>query len=284
MTMAVEISEAENRLHELALLASSGSQIVLIDGGKPVARIVAVERPLGNQRVTGLHPDAMKATKNLAPPLPDALHTHGQVVNRRDCDDTTQQEAVSTTFRLFDAEEAVGNLMGNLPHWRQQSVIYFATFRCADSMPRAKLARWHAEHCDWLKSHPEPHTPEDKAEYWERFPKRFHEWLDAGHGECLLARPDVGRLVESAMLHFAGERYTLDEFVVMPNHVHALVAPLKGHSLSEILHSWKSFTANEINRKLGRRGSFWQKESFDHIVRTLAQLEWIRWYIQGNPY
>jgi REP element-mobilizing transposase RayT len=37
--------------------------------------------------------------------------------------------------------------------------------------------------------------------------------------------------------------YALDESVVMPNHVHLLVTPLGEHRLSDILHSWKSFTA-----------------------------------------
>jgi REP element-mobilizing transposase RayT len=69
----------------------------------------------------------------------------------------------------------------------------------------------------------------------------------------------------------------------MPNHVHALVTPLPGHELSDILHSWKSFTANQINRLLGVSGAFWQKESFDHIVRSPDSMENFRRYIRDNP-
>ena len=69
----------------------------------------------------------------------------------------------------------------------------------------------------------------------------------------------------------------------MPNHVHAIVTPIAGYSISEILHSWKSYTANEIHRLLGRTGSLWQKESFDHIVRGPEQLERIERYIHDNP-
>ena len=57
---------------------------------------------------------------------------------------------------------------------------------------------------------------------------------------------EVRKIVENALRHFDGNRYALDEFAVASNHVHVLVTPLGEHDLSEILHSWKSFTAHEI--------------------------------------
>ncbi len=75
----------------------------------------------------------------------------------------------------------------------------------------------------------------------------------------------------------------LDAFVVMPNHVHALVQPWVDHALESILHSWKSYSANAINRRLGRRGRLWLDESFDHIVRNGDHLDGLRSYIRENP-
>ena len=69
----------------------------------------------------------------------------------------------------------------------------------------------------------------------------------------------------------------------MPNHVHALVRPLGDAAMAEITHSWKSFTAHEINGLLNRKGSLWQPESFDCIVRHEAQLEKFSAYICENP-
>ncbi len=66
-----------------------------------------------------------------------------------------------------------------------------------------------------------------------------------------------------SLRHFDSERYMLDDFVVMPNHVHAIVKPVGDHALSEILHSWKSFSANAVNRALGQDGAVWMEESFD---------------------
>ena len=58
---------------------------------------------------------------------------------------------------------------------------------------------------------------------------------------------------------------------------------MMGHKLSEILHSWKSFSAKEANHILNRTGAFWQDESFDHIVRDEKNLEKFSCYIQENP-
>ena len=65
--------------------------------------------------------------------------------------------------------------------------------------------------------------------------------------------------------------------------LHVLVAPLGRHFLSGIVHPGKSSTATEINAASAQHGAFWQKESFDHIVRSAAALEKFRQYIRDNP-
>ena len=77
--------------------------------------------------------------------------------------------------------------------------------------------------------------------------------------------------------------YHLDAWCIMPNHLHALIAPLGKVTLGEIVRHWKGGSAFEINRLLGRRGSLWMPEFFDHIVRSEAQLEHYRRYIADNP-
>ena len=134
-----------------------------------------------------------------------------------------------------------------------------------------------------MRRHPEPHSAAEKAEFEERFPVRFHRWLDSGYGACLLRDKQIVEFLCGVLRHFDGNRYHLGEHVVMPNHVHALVTPLAGFEVSQTLHSWKSFSATKINMMLGRRGALWEKESFDHIVRTPRQLERIEQYIRDNP-
>jgi REP element-mobilizing transposase RayT len=187
------------------------------------------------------------------------------------------------SYSFFDPSQPVGHLSGNLPHWRQDGVCYFVTFRLADSIPHSKLQLWAAEKDLWLKHNPPPHTVEQAQEFWRLFPGRFHRWLDAGHGACVLDAPAVRKLLYEVLRHFDGERYRLGAHVVMPNHVHAVVSPLNGFELSAILHAWKSYSSNKINALAGRRGALWQQESFDHIVRSSGQLERIETYIRANP-
>jgi REP element-mobilizing transposase RayT len=187
-----------------------------------------------------------------------------------------------TFFNAFDPCEPIGKLSGNLPHWRQEGVTYFVTFRTADSLPKEKVQQWILEREQWLRKNPEPHSNEQRYEYWQLFPARLQYWLDQSHGACVLGDPNLQRIVEQALQYFDGERYALRDEVVMPNHVHVIVTPIAEHLLSSIVQSWKSFTAHEINKRLHRQGAFWQKEAFDHIVRNTEPLQKFRDYIEGN--
>src|SRR5205085_992554 len=80
-----------------------------------------------------------------------------------------------------------------------------------------------------------------------------------------------------------GRRYELRACCVMPNHVHVVVEPLEGATLTKILHSWKSFTAHQANRILERSGSFWQTEYFDHLIRDEQDMERAIEYVWKNP-
>jgi hypothetical protein len=53
--------------------------------------------------------------------------------------------------------------------------------------------------------------------------------------------------------------------------------------LEKIIHSWKSFTAKKANEVLGRTGSFWQEEYYDHIVRDGEDFRHQIHYVVANP-
>jgi REP element-mobilizing transposase RayT len=170
----------------------------------------------------------------------------------------------------------------NLPHWRQDGVTYFVTFRLADSLPTKKLAALKEEKERWLALYPSPHTPNQIKEFHSRFSEQTHKWLDAGYGSCVLAQPKICQLMQDVLSFFNGRRYLLGKYIVMPNHIHVLVKPLPNFELDRILHSWKSFSANQINKMSGSRGRVWHPESFDHIVRSAAHLEHIERYMGDN--
>jgi molybdopterin converting factor subunit 1 len=196
-----------------------------------------------------------------------------------------EQDAPATVWDFFNPlTELDIRSSGNLPHWEQGAVWYFVTFRLADALPRAVAEEIRAKRERWINSRDLACLSRDElAEYHRLFSKRYETLLDAGSGSCLLRDPLNAEIVHDALRFFDGQRYVLDEYVVMPNHVHVLVKPLASHGLAEIFHSWKSFTANRINRRLGQTGSFWQHESYDHIVRNESAMHVIRRYIRENP-
>ncbi len=102
-------------------------------------------------------------------------------------------------------------------------------------------------------------------------------------GSCVLRRPEIADLVQNALLHFNNRRYILSAWCVMPNHAHVVITPLRGNLLADILHSWKSFTASQINKVLHRRGPLWERESFDHLIRTVGDWEKYSVYTENNP-
>ena len=83
----------------------------------------------------------------------------------------------------------------------------------------------------------------------------------------------------------------LDEFCVMPNHVHGIIILREGstpvpprHGLPEIVRAFKSFSAQRVNRLRHSIGiPVWQRNYYEHIVRTEADLAKIRQYIRDNP-
>jgi carbamoylphosphate synthase large subunit/REP element-mobilizing transposase RayT len=192
-------------------------------------------------------------------------------------------ETAVPRFRAFDPDGELRQKRRNLPHWEQPGATYFVTFRLADAVPQDLLRKWREELEIWLKFHPEPWDATIKHDYQKRFQDDRERWLDQGHGECLLENADVSAIVVDSLRHFDSQRYVLDALVVMPNHVHVLVQPAAAQSLSDILHAWKSFSAKEINRSLGRTGLVWQEENYDRIVRDFDELTRYRDYIACNP-
>jgi REP element-mobilizing transposase RayT len=102
-------------------------------------------------------------------------------------------------------------------------------------------------------------------------------------GSCILRRPECGKSVQDALLFFEAKRYYLGAWCIMPNHVHVVFTPRPGFTVSSILHSWKSFTAKRLCKVLPQGAVVWERESFDHLIRTPADWEWFVEYIHQNP-
>ena len=174
---------------------------------------------------------------------------------------------------------------GKLPHLKREGAAYFVTFRLADSLPAHEVARLKHERQVVLEQAPAAKSPltwheEEQLLAW--YCDKVEALLDAGYGACSLSKPEIADSVAGALKHFNGQRYELRAWTIMPNHVHAIVWPMPDYTLSNILHSWKSFTSKAANKLLGRTGEFWQKESFDHWIRDDAEHARLVAYVENN--
>lgn len=161
---------------------------------------------------------------------------------------------------------------GYLPHFDGGEIWQTVTFRLADSFPTERLETWQWE----LRL-----LPKERSD--RELHRRIEEYLDQGHGACHLRRPDIAAMVQAALLFFEAQRYRLDAWAVMPNHVHVLFLPFAQWSLSQIVHSWKSYSAKKANRMLGRSGAFWQEDCRDRYIPDEEHFLAARAYIEDNP-
>ena len=100
--------------------------------------------------------------------------------------------------------------------------------------------------------------------------------------------PEERGVVFEALKYWDGNKWLLFAAAILPDHVHVLAKTLTNpgggfFDLGEIIHSVKSYSAQKISQQRGKRGSIWQDERYDRIVRDEAEfLE--KWnYIRNNP-
>jgi REP element-mobilizing transposase RayT len=154
-----------------------------------------------------------------------------------------------------------------LPHWDAVGQPLFVTFRLQDSLPAHRV------------------FPPDNLAHSGRAFVAMDRLLDRSDtGPTCLRRGEIAEMVVAALRDGDQKlgRYRLHAFVVMPNHVHMLVTPAV--SSAQWLAPLNGFTAFRANQLLARRGhAFWQDESYDHLIRSEAEFERVRHYIEQNP-
>jgi len=213
----------------------------------------------------------------------------------------------------------------NLPHLQPPGATFFITFRLEGSLPATVWAkireRLQALYNESADASEDKETELQKRErlWFREYEEQLHQ---ASSGPFWLQEDRIASLVSEELHHFNEERYRLDAYCIMPNHVHVVLMPLPitaeereaclngwlvtdrdnrlgylrqtdgeqkefveiaFHSLACIMHSIKRYTARESNRLLERRGAFWQAESYDRYIRNNEEWERTIRYVLNNP-
>jgi putative transposase len=181
----------------------------------------------------------------------------------------------------------------HLPHQHPEGAIFFVTTRLHGSIPAgAKQALVsEAERVSrTLGAMPDPAQRTREAFLAHR--RLFGQW-DAALGAATcgpvwLEQECVAQLLAGCLHERQDKLWDLLAFCIMPNHLHVVFTPLadaagKARSVTAIMQVLKGYTAHRANQILGRKGQFWQHESYDHWVRDAGELSRIVAYVLNNP-
>jgi len=70
-TETIDFAEVQSRWRELIAMARAGTEVLITDGGKPLARLIPVAAPRTVPRTPGLHPGAIRTSDDFDAPLAD---------------------------------------------------------------------------------------------------------------------------------------------------------------------------------------------------------------------
>ena len=196
----------------------------------------------------------------------------------------------------FDYKQHYGR---NLPHIQPPDATLFVTFRLAGSIPQSVLDDWLQEkkllesgqrRRQATSGSPDTGTnAKENLAFQRRWFRKFEAILHAStSGPLWLKDERLAEIVQNALLHRDGKVYRLDASCVMPNHVHAVFAPLLIESAARELAERSregGSRANQrtpTNRLLHRRAGDDLSQLRDNDGRDRTQTNSLRYQVGLN--
>lgn len=176
----------------------------------------------------------------------------------------------------------------SLPHLQPRGRAVFVTIRSSDPIPDKFMTEYN-QYVNTLKA-AEAKAEDNKELKISNNKKAFARMDDIYtryHTELDLTQPETIAELISDNIHILGDLCRVYAYTIMPNHVHLLIRPTEIDgvviSLAEIMQRLKGLSARQVNMLLGRRGSLWYREYYDHWVRYGREFLNIVEYIRQNP-
>ena len=190
---------------------------------------------------------------------------------------------------------------GNLPHFQQPGQDYFVTWILKNSVPK-KAVEVYSKRMEQLKNeidilkrnNADTNAIENaKKDYYiirKKYIAKVDEILDAKTDNIVdLSKSENLNIIYETLTFWEGKRIGNYCFCVMPNHVHWVLRVFEKDTkekpvyLEEIMHSIKLFTSRQINIFENRKGTLWNKESFDTTIIDRIHLHRAIEYTLNNP-
>jgi REP element-mobilizing transposase RayT len=189
-----------------------------------------------------------------------------------------------------------------LPHYAPIGGCFFVTFRLADSLPTEVFMKLSTDRKQELAK-ARLSKSESTFDLEERINRKYFGLYDneldlKGIGSCVLRQEGIRNIVANKLHKYHNSWYKLQAYCIMPNHVHVLfdtglqIESVSGKSpwekgryaqLDWIMQHLKGGSSRVANQELCRKGAFWQKDSYDHFVRSYDEWQRIVTYILNNP-
>jgi len=185
----------------------------------------------------------------------------------------------------------------DLPHWDYPGATYFVTTCLQGSIPATGMVEIIRlrQSLERISKPPQQSISDWKSHCWKQVFVESERWLDQDPAVRFLADERLAGQVQATLQYFAGERYELLAWVIMPSHYHWVYRPRdewvrqlgsdadQRSPRQRIQHSVNRHSAVICNELLGQTGDFWQREFYDHCIRDAEELERIINYIHANP-
>lgn len=177
-----------------------------------------------------------------------------------------------------------------LPHWQPADGVFHLALRLYGSLPRNTLEQMKQSHENRIREleqmDGEASTltdliDQERTDYFLQFDQLLDQCKT---GPYWLKDEEIATIVISCFLHWhEQERFKLVALCVMPNHVHVILYKIQ-LPLFRILQTIKTYTAKQANALLKRHGEhFWQRETYDHLIRTRKEFDNQVSYVLNNP-
>jgi len=183
----------------------------------------------------------------------------------------------------------------NLPHLQPRNGVFAVTACLKGSLPKAKIQTLRDNRDLAIKEATTQSTSpeESKARIQqarEFYFGKFDALLDgATQGPTWLSQPSIAAIVQESLHFIDGRMCKIAAYTIMSNHIHLVLYKCE-KPLFQVMESFKKYTglrANNIiygqHQKGDQRPSFWQSESYDHLVRDSSDFYNQILYTLNNP-